>query len=316
MRITVVGAGIVGLTCALRLREAGHIVRVVAAAPPPRTTSSIAAALWYPYRAFPQEAVTRWAAGGFAALTALAGDPRTGVRIRTGRELFRAPAPEPWWRDAVPALRQVPPAELPPGYADGLELAVPVVDMPAHLDWLTAHLQRLGVTPTWRQLAAGELDSLAAQTDAVVNCAGLGARELCGDGTLLPVRGQVVVVEQTGLERWTLDQSDPRLLTYVVPRLTTIVLGGTAEEGDEDVAAHPATAEQVLARCAAVVPEVAGARVVAHRVGLRPGRPAVRLEAEPRAGGLVVHCYGHGGAGVTLAHGCAQDVVGLVTRRA
>jgi D-amino-acid oxidase len=133
---------------------------------------------------------------------------------------------------------------------------------------------------------------------------------------MLPVRGQVVVVEQVGLDRWTLDQSDPDLITYVVPRLDTIILGGTAEEGDEDLAVRPATAEQVLARCAAVVPEIAGARVVAQRVGLRPARPVVRLETEARAGGPVVHCYGHGGAGVTLAHGCAQDVVGLLAQYA
>jgi D-amino-acid oxidase len=310
MRTTVVGAGIIGLTVALHARRAGHRVHIVAAAPPPETTSSVAAAIWYPYRAYPRDSVARWAAGGFTALTGLAGDPRTGVRLRTGRELFGEPAPAPWWRDAVPSVRRVPPAELPAGYADGFELTVPVVDMAVHLAWLTGHLQALGVTCSRRRV--DDLDALDA--DVVVDCAGLGARELCGDATVLPVRGQVVLVEQVGLDRWTLDQSDPELLTYVVPRLDTIVLGGTAEEGDEDLAVRPSTAEQVLARCTAVVPELAGARVVAHRVGLRPGRPAVRLETEHRAGGPVVHCYGHGGAGVTLAHGCAADVVGLLAQ--
>jgi D-amino-acid oxidase len=314
MHLTVVGAGIIGLTSALHARRAGHTVEIVAAAPPPETTSSIAAALWYPYRAFPRDAVARWAAAGFAALTELAGDPRTGVRSRTGRELFRERAPDPWWRDAVPSLRRVPSAELPAGYADGLELTVPVVDMATHLTWLATHLQELGVPLTRRRV--DDLDALSSGADVVVNCTGLGARELCDDATLLPVRGQVVVVEQVGLERWTLDQSDPDVVTYVVPRLDTIVLGGTAEEGDEDLAVRPVTAEQVLARCAAVVPEIAGARVLAHRVGLRPGRPVVRLETEDRSAGPVVHCYGHGGAGVTLAHGCAQDVVGLLAQYA
>jgi D-amino-acid oxidase len=64
----------------------------------------------------------------------------------------------------------------------------------------------------------------------------------------------------------------------------------------------------LLTRARALVPQVAGARVVGHRVGLRPGRPQVRLE---RAGD-VIHCYGHGGAGVTLAYGCARDVVALL----
>ena len=47
------------------------------------------------------------------------------------------------------------------------------------------------------------------------------------------------------------------------------------------------------------MPELAGANVVGHRVGLRPVRPVVRLDAE----GRVIHCYGHGGAGVTAQLG-------------
>jgi D-amino-acid oxidase len=49
---------------------------------------------------------------------------------------------------------------------------------------------------------------------------------------------------------------------------------------------------------------------VGHRVGLRPVRPAVRLERE----GRVIHCYGQGGAGVTLSWGCAEEVRELVAQ--
>jgi D-amino-acid oxidase len=65
-------------------------------------------------------------------------------------------------------------------------------------------------------------------------------------------------------------------------------------------------------RAVAVVPALRHARVVGGAVGLRPARASVRLEAEERSGGTVVHCYGHGGAGVTLAWGCAEEVVALV----
>ena len=52
-----------------------------------------------------------------------------------------------------------------------------------------------------------------------------------------------------------------------------------------------------------------------HRVGLRPFRPQVRLEAEPSGSGpLVVHNYGHGGAGVTLSWGCAREAAGLAAQ--
>jgi D-amino-acid oxidase len=308
MRISVIGAGIIGLTVATRLADEGHEVRVLAAAPPHETTSSVAAAIWYPYRAYPQEKVTAWSAVTYAALARLAGVAGTGVRMRAGRELCRQPAADPWWRDAAPGLERL--SELPDGYLDGFRLIVPVIDMSIHLEWLAARLASRGVLIEPRTLAS--LDD--APGDLIVNCAGLGARSLVGDSEMGPVRGQVVIVEQFGLDEWTLDESDDETgrLTYIVPRERTVVLGGTADPGAEDTAVSPDTAEGILERCARLVPEVATARIVAHRVGLRPGRTSVRLERTvTRAGRDVIHCYGHGGAGVTLAAGCAVDVAAL-----
>lgn len=303
MDITVVGAGIVGLVNALRLAQAGHRVRVVAEATGADTTSAVAAALWYPYRAAPRDRVTRWSARGFDALSALAAEPDAGVRIRWGRELFRVPTPDPWWVPAVPAWERVD--TVPPGYADGIRLPVPVVDTPRHLGWLARRLAAHRVTVENRYLT-----TLPDDADLVVNCAGLGARTLVADPSVRALRGQVVVVRQFGLTEWWLDQSDETHLTYVVPREETVVLGGTATDG-ADLTPDPLTAAAIVARCAALVPEAAGATVMAHRVGLRPVRPTVRLELD-RSPRPVVHCYGHGGAGVTLAYGCADDVARLV----
>ena len=313
MRVAVVGAGISGLTCALRLSEAGHEVDLVAAAPPQRTTSAVAAALWYPYRALPHAEVARWAGASYAVLARLVDEPGAGVSMRSGVELFREPTADPWWRSAVPALDRVPSAELPAGFADGLRLSAPVIDMSVHLSWLHDTLAARGVV--LRVAALRRLDDAAPGADVVVNCAGLGARELLGDRAVTAVRGQVVVVEQVGITQWLLAQSDPVALTYVVPRERTVVLGGTAETEDEDTTPDPATAEAVRRRCVELVPALAQARVLEHKVGLRPVRSAVRLEGEQLASGQrVVHDYGHGGAGVTLSYGCAQDVVALVER--
>lgn len=276
------------------------------------TTSSVAAALWYPYRAYPERDVTRWSATTYEVLCGLTSDPSAGVRLRLGRELFRQPTPDPWWREAVPELRRVAVERLPAGYVDGYELSVPVVDMALHLPWLHGQLAAAGVA-----LRTGYLADLAAafeDVDAVVNCTGLGSRELVDDQSLTPVRGQVVVVAQFGLTEWVLDQNDPEDLVYVVPRNDTVLLGGTAEEGDEELTVRPQTAADILKRCTELVPALGEARILGQRVGLRPGRPAVRLEAEFIDRGPVVHCYGHGGAGVTLSYGCAEDVAELVSR--
>src|SRR5690606_35481246 len=127
-----------------------------------------------------------------------------------------------------------------------------------------------------------------------------------------PVRGQVVLVDGVDVDEWVVDDGDGRALTYVVPRTDEVVVRDTAEEGVDDVTVDPATAAAILDRASALVPALAGARVVRHRVGLRPGLPAVRLEVERRDGRAVVHCYGHRGAGVTLSWWCAADVVALV----
>jgi D-amino-acid oxidase len=304
VRIVVVGAGVIGLTCAHRLVRAGHEVQVWSRDAVQDTTSAVAAAIWHPYRAFPEDAVTRWAGATYDMLSILSVRPETGVALLRGRQLFREKRPDPWWASAVPRLGRV--TDLPTGYADGYEFASPVVRMPDYLPWLLDELAAAGVR--FRLRALTDLDPARAAADLVLNAAGLGARELARDSTLTGIRGQVVRVADPGLAGWTLDEEHPDGMVYVVPRGTDVVCGGTALEGEESTDPDPVEAERILARCRDVVPDLAGAPVLGHAVGVRPGRAAVRLERE----GDVVHCYGHGGAGVTLSWGCADEVVRLV----
>ena len=273
-RVIVVGAGVVGLTCAVRLLEAGHRVDVVARDLPLETTSAVAAAIWYPYLAEPPDLVARWSAVTRSAFeTLVTEEPDGGVRLAEGTEVR----------------------------SDGVGTSVlPLIEMPVFLRWLVRRLEDLGGTLTRLDLAG-----LPTGADVVVNCSGLGARHLAEDLTVVPVQGQVVVVEQFGLDRWWLDPSGP---TYVVPRTYDVVVGGTEVHGEWSRTPSPVIAEAILDRATALVPELAGARVLRHQVGLRPARPRVRVERV----GDVVHCYGHGGSGVTLCWGTAAEVAGLV----
>ena len=312
MDALVIGAGVAGLTSAARLRERGWRVRVVAAEPPERTTSAVAAAIWYPYRVGPVDRVTAWGERSFEVFAGLAADPATGVRMTPGVELLEMggdPSAVPEWAAHIPDFRVARADEMPPGRV-GWTFTVPVVDTSVYLRWLAARLQGDGVAIGIRRL--GSLADAAAMAPLVVNCAGLGARELACDAAVRPIRGQVVRVENPGLSRFWLDDYNPGGLTYIVPRRGDCILGGTADEDAEGTAADPATAEAIRARCIGLEPALAGARILEHRVGLRPWRPEVRLEAESLPGGArVIHNYGHGGAGVTLSWGCAERVAEL-----
>ncbi len=315
--VLVVGGGVSGLTTAVCLAEAGVRVEVRAAELPQQTTSAVAGALWLPYLAEPRDLVDRWSRRTLAELRELARDPATGVRLVTGTVAVTGGdhTARPDWADAVEAVDR-PREELPPGYVAGWRFETPIVEMPVYLDYLVERLRRAGGTLVHRPVA--DLAEAAREVrpgGVVVNCTGVAARNFVPDPAVRPVRGQVVVVENPGIDEFFTGEPHEahEELVYVLPHPRTVVLGGTADDGVWDRTPRPEVAERILERCTRVVPALAGARVVAHRVGLRPVRDRVRVAAEPGPDGTrVVHNYGHGGSGITLSWGCAREAADLV----
>jgi D-amino-acid oxidase len=310
--VTVVGAGVIGLTTAVRLAEAGHAVTVVARDHGTSTTSAVAAALWFPYRVLPYDRVLAWSSQSYATFSALAAEsPESGVELRWGTELLRSDPsdlPDPWWASAVPDLTVT--RDVPPGYTCGWRFLAPVIDMPRYLPWLASRATAAGATIDPSPVSVSDLADLG---PLVVDCTGIGARDLVPDHSVTPVRGQVVVLAQVGLDEWLSDDLDDHILTYIVPRQDDIIVGGTADESVWDVTPDPATATAILTRACALLPSLAAAPILAHKVGLRPTRPEVRLEPEHRGPQTIIHNYGHGGAGVTLSWPCADEVVALLS---
>ncbi|MEU9283794.1 FAD-dependent oxidoreductase [Streptomyces sp. NPDC048275] len=310
----IVGAGVIGLTSALRLQEAGSRVAVVTAEPPGETTSSVAAAVWYPTRTPFAPRVLDWATRTFDELVRQAADGVPGVVMRPTRMLLRGETPDvPWWAAALPDLRVLRTEEVRAPFTSGWAFTVPSVEMSRYLPWLQRRFTEAGGTLIRRRIDS--LEQAGVWAPVVVNASGLGARSLCADAEVQPVRGQLVLVANPGLLTSVRDEDNADGSTYVHPRSTDIVLGGTFEIGEWDTTPCPATAAAILRRCTELLPELAGAPVVGHRVGLRPHRSSgVRLEADAQPPGRVkrlVHNYGHGGAGVTLAWGCADAVTAL-----
>jgi D-amino-acid oxidase len=307
--IIVVGGGVIGLTTAVVLAERGRRVRVWTRDPVERTTSAVAGALWWTYRIEPVAQARRWALRSLDVYEELAGRPEvTGVRMVEG-VLGETGPEDAWAAERLPGLR---PATAEEYQGTGLWARLPLIDMAVHLPWLRERFLGAGGAIEVRTVSA------FAEADApvVVNCTGLGARELVPDASVRPVRGQLVVVENPGIRTWLVSSDAAGAMAYFFPQPGRLLLGGTAVEDDFSTEPDPAVAEAIVRRCAALRPEIAGARVLDHRVGLRPARDSVRLEREPLPDGrLLVHNYGHGGAGITVAWGCAEDAAGAVDER-
>jgi D-amino-acid oxidase len=314
--VVVIGAGVSGLTTAVCLAEAGLRVTVAAAQPPPRTTSLVAGAIWGPHLVGIDERVTRWGDVTLDRLRALADDPATGVRLVSGVEASREGHPEPAaWLSQYGGAARCGATGLPAGFAVGWRYTVPAVAMPVYLGYLLARLRQAG-GQLRDHCSFASLAAAAEQFTApvLVNCSGIGARQLVPDPAVTPVRGQVVVVANPGITEFFIGLGDdPDDLVYLIPHADTVVLGGTEEAGNWSLEPDPDTAQRIIGRCAAIEPSIRGARVLAHRVGLRPVRPRVRVAAEDLGGGRrVLHNYGHGGAGVTLSWGSALEVASAV----
>lgn len=350
-----VGAGVVGLTAAVRLAEQGLDVNVLARDLPAETTSALADGLWLPEpvgaggadrtggadhaddgnradddhadhddhaddgdradepdRAGPERS-RRWAARTLTELLALAQDPDSGVRVLPGYLLRTSPTRPPAWARLLPdgAHRQAR-TDPAPGYRFGDAVSLPVVDPPAYLAHLRGRLHRADGTLTRLPLAG------LPPRGIVVNCTGLSARALVPDLAVRPVRAQVVLLTDPGLTHWYRDPESADRSLSVLPRGDRVVVGGPVQDGIWDTAPDLVAAEDLLLRARAAVPALADARVLGHRVGLRPARTGgVRLEVERAPGAsdpghAVVHCYGHGGQGLTLSWGCADDVLQAV----
>lgn len=308
----VIGAGVQGLTTGVLLAEAGRPVHVRSTDHPEDTTSGAGGSMWGVTFMRPAHRSPVWVARSLEAFRALAGDRSSGVRLLPGtiaaRHQLGAEAP----RDLrmMPDLRRCEPDELPEGFRSGYRATLPVVDMPHYLQHLAERLRTAGGELSVEPVPS--LEEATRQAPVVVNCAGIGARELAGDPDVYPLRGQTVLVRNPGVDEYFAElTSEPEYATFL-PLGPRLVLGGVAISHDWHRTVNTGTTEAILNRCAEIDPKLSDAEVLDERVGLRPARTLVRLESEPHREAQLVHNYGHARSGVALSWGCAAEVERLI----
>jgi D-amino-acid oxidase len=321
--VAIIGAGVSGLTCGVVFAEHGYRTAIFAKDIGQQTTSGAAAAVWFPYHVEPAERVIPLALATYQVLLDLARFSESGVSILESRQFLRTGDIQiPDW--AIPlgaqSLSSVATGLWPVrdraqrgGYSfkNGFSLRVPLMDTTIYLDYLAARFRKAGGAIN-ANVHFEKLEDVDTRFDLVINCAGIGARELVRDHDLEPHRGQVAIVPRIeGLSCAIVCDDEP--LMYAIPRTNDCVFGGTNEISD-NLAADPATTSRIVAECSRVL-NIEKARVLAERVGLRPfRRSGVRLERDRLDDGrVVIHNYGHGGAGFTLSWGCAREVLETAT---
>ncbi|WP_066375064.1 FAD-dependent oxidoreductase [Herbidospora mongoliensis] len=309
--VVVVGGGVVGLTTAIALNEAGMRTLVWTAELPRRTTSAVAGALLGgPVMTEPRADAMRWQTTGLEIFNELAARPHTGVTSARGRLVSKlGPGTPPWARD-LPGFAECSPEELA-GFPSGFWITSPVADMPCYLDYLVDRLCQSG--GDLEVCTVASLEQPTAVAPVVINCAGVAGGTLACDDSVTPVRGQHVVVANPGLTEFFYEGGADDDWTGFFPHGDHVVLGGNARPGDWSLEPDERQTADIIKRCAEVEPRLADARVIKVDVGLRPGRPSIRLEEENADQGRLIHNYGHAGVGVSMSWGCALDVVKLVS---
>jgi D-amino-acid oxidase len=307
-KIAIVGAGISGLSCAYFLSEKKFDITILAKAFSPDITSNRAAAFWFPYHVRNDKRGINWCKKSYDFYEKISADVSTGISMKQLIKVLRenVEEEEPVWIEFMPkgVCNIIPKEKLQPGIARAYDVKVPLIETQIFLPYLQNLLQQKNVV--FKKQTINNLNELSS-FDTIINCSALGARELCNDKTVIPVRGQVALLETKTERPIYLDNETP---LYIVPRKDAMIVGGTYEENIFKEETEPRTIEKILHIAYNTFPELKQQKVIGSWAGLRPYRTEVRLEHE--AGTNIIHNYGHGGSGFTLSFGCAEDVLHLV----
>lgn len=260
--VAVVGCGVVGLTTARQLQRRGFNVTVYAKNVPPNTTSNMSLASWTPTSGLvaAERRTAEWdsqfreaARIAYSELQLLVGRGY-GVSWIEGYSLHQGP----------PGARVAADPLLPPDLSAGSTVFGPGqhsfptpyatmrpsmrIEPSIYLDRLVSDVRESGAEIVIRAFDSRE--HLSTLPDPIiVNCTGLGARDLVGDSELTPLKGQLtLLMPQEGVDYSTFGAASPLAggFVHMSPRSDGIALGGTSVEGDWSLEPDPEARQRIV----------------------------------------------------------------------
>ena len=325
-RIAVIGAGIIGLPTAVMLTKIFYKpeVTLIAEEFSPHITSDIAGAIIRPVVdnnkvGSCDSRRDEWTKVTFQHLYSLFSSPLAktlDISLVSAYDVYEGERQDPWWKDYVLGFRHVGEEEMKvlqyPTGKNCWAYSTFMMISGSYLTWQMEQFKANGGVVVQRRLES--LEEIDGVYDIIVNCTGLGSRQLVNDPEVYPVRGQAIVVKAPWIKTIFAEETEDGVLTYVFPRADSVILGGTADVGNWSTQVDPLVSKAIMERCFIYSPGLSTAEVVKEVAGLRPGRSTVRLEIDETIlkKSTVIHNYGHGGLGVTFFRGCAIDAIKLV----
>ncbi|XP_072949857.1 D-aspartate oxidase [Epargyreus clarus] len=317
-KIAVLGAGVVGTTTARLLQNEmrNTEVTIIAESFKEDTTSAVAAGMFRPgtsFRGSTKEITKKWIDNSWEywqEILKSSEAPQAGLMSFSSyifsKENYQVTRNH-LIEDLVPIYRPADKNELKicgEGWKYGSYFSTLKIGCERYLPWVEKKF-----TVNGGKIVKGKIDSftsLPQRFDLVFNCTGLGAKYLCNDFDLVPIRGQVIKARVPWLKTAFYGDYD----AYIIPGFDDIATLGGVRQYDSynmNVCKHDAAA--IFERSCELLPALKNVEIIEHKVGLRPHRVPVRVEGELINGLKVVHCYGHGGYGVMCAPGTAMDAV-------
>jgi D-amino-acid oxidase len=308
-KVAIIGAGVIGLTTAIRLLEHGYAVTIFARDIQSNITSRAASALWVPIHAGPEALIFKWALRSREVYQTLPAE--SGVSLVDLVDFCYDDDPIPMWAQIHNDYHELPISELPRPYRKSFAAKLHSMDTSVFMDYLLGQVKALGGEIIKQEFSA--LSDVASSFPIIVNCSGVWSNQLVPDEKSFPIRGQFIITDKIRLPRVTLASLTSNAFILIVERKNDCYIAGNTLDGVWDTKPDPETSASMLFHAQHLEPLLKNATIRRAGVGLRPGRPTVRLEREELSDGrIVIHNYGHGGAGFTTAWGCAEDALTLV----